>query len=244
MYETDEMKKVTMEIFAGDGEWSRICFSKDQKVALYNLPSHLKDVKWLAKLLKTYESLKDVNMCNLLYYVSTSDFFQNMRHLYELKIVRWQISSMLNDGDGYLVPCKYDSEWFFGEKDIDLAFRESVVLTLTAIGMDKEVIEEGLEKYADLWRDKMMLRAFYNQNHLRGYITEDPSKEYQDAWLKLREYEYYENHRDSVNRYGKVTEAMQMNFEEKMALQKIVKKYLEQRRKSEPISFHLSLSKD
>ena len=42
-------------------------------------------------------------------------------------------------------------------------YTEGVVDTLLAIGMDEEVIEEGLEKYADIWRDRFISSAFFNK---------------------------------------------------------------------------------
>jgi hypothetical protein len=76
-----------------------------------------------------------------------------------------------------------------------------VLNTLLAIGMDKEVIEEGLEKYSFMWRDGYMKIAFHNEYEPVFYLA-DPNVElepvdekHRNLWLKYRKYEYYQNYK-------------------------------------------------
>ncbi len=114
----------------------------------------------------------------------------------------------------------------------DLGFRKGVVDTLTAIGMDKEVIEEGLEKNADLWRDGFINLAFSNEYEpiLYNFLGSDEGKKippvnpkHKEAWIKMRYYEYYCEHKKVVDLYGSITPEMRITKEEAEEL----KKYLD-----------------
>lgn len=101
--------------------------------------------------------------------------------------------------------------------------------------MDTEVIERGIEENADLWRDKEMRSAFMNTyNPILGlssiYVDmEHPSDEHQNAWLKMRLYQYYQDHKDSVDKYGKITSEMQLSQEEVENLQLYLSKLHDER---------------
>lgn len=100
----------------------------------------------------------------------------------------------------------------------DIAFRKAFSDTLTAIGMNKDVIEEGVEKHSDIWRKKYMLKAFnnkyYNTLDITLYDIEEPAQIHKNIWLKVREYEYYCDHKNSVDLYGQITNNMKLSPEE------------------------------
>ena len=86
-----------------------------------------------------------------------------------------------------------------------MGFRKGVVDTLSRIGMNSDVIEEGLEKFSDLWRERFMSCAFRNAYEPIFYLCEpiDPVEEgHKEMWLKMRRYEYYQRHKKSVDLYG------------------------------------------
>ena len=47
---------------------------------------------------------------------------------------------------------------------------------------------------------------------------EEPSQEHYEKWMKLRLYEYYIEHKDSVDKYGEILPEMQMTESEVIEL--------------------------
>lgn len=213
--ELEEKLSEEIEIFfPDDGTWYSNCFNKSKEVGYGNLPCHLRDNKWLTLLM-----IKKLNLGKDCYkdvytYLLSSEKFQEKRHEYELEIVKWQIEFIPN-GEFYMINEKYGGDWWKLSEDCDKAFRWSVKNTLEAIGMNSDVIEEGIEKNAGLWRDRYMERAFDNKYtpitilapYLLGKeknITPLPSvdKKFKEKWLELRKREYYLEHKNSVDNYG------------------------------------------
>ncbi|MBQ3494365.1 MAG: hypothetical protein IJA69_03020, partial [Clostridia bacterium] len=158
---------------------------------------------------------------NIKKYVETSKNFEQARHNYELEIVEWLILYMLNGGEGWLIPDGYDELFLLVDPNVDILFRAGIVKTLLAIGMDEEVVEEGIEKNAKLWRKQYMLKAFAHKYEpfLYGNGQIEPADQnHKQNWLKLREYEYYYSHKESVDSYGELTEAMKMSKEQMLEL--------------------------
>ena len=102
---------------------------------------------------------KDLNidLQSIKKYVETSKTFNDLRHNYELEIVRWEIDWIIAGGENWRMPKGYSELDFLFNPDVDKIFRNSVLTTLLSIGMDREVIEEGIEKYSDLWREKYIV---------------------------------------------------------------------------------------
>jgi len=140
------------------------CFEKTNELNYCNMPCHLRNNSWLSKLLYVTLIEKGINISlkQIKKFMNTSKEFVEARHNYELEIVRWQINWMKKGGDGFLLPNKYD-EFYIYSSEVDIAFRSAVVSTLKAIGMDSEVIEEGIERFSDLWRENYMNKAFSNK---------------------------------------------------------------------------------
>ena len=107
--------------------------------------------------------------------------------------------------------------------DYDKGFRKGIVDTLLAIGMNKEAVEEGIEKNANKWREKCMRIAYRNLYSVSPFTFHGNNlsdKEHYEKWLKLRLYEYYIEHKDSVDKYSEVLPEMKMTELEVIELKK------------------------
>lgn len=205
------------EFFPETGHWSSICFKKSKELLRCNLPCHLRNYEWLAKMIKQCYQL-DISLYKIELFLKTSEVFEEERHNYEQRIVKWQIEYMRNGGEGWLAA----SDLILMTEYCDIGFRDGVVNTLKAIGMDEEAIEKGIETNASLWRDFYMESAFYNKyDHVWGgyfrdadAVLEPVDPEFKEKWLKMRKYEYYQNHKRSVNLYGNEESDMDMTQEE------------------------------
>lgn len=201
----------SQELFPKSGSWSGSEFTKSP----HSLIQHLRDDNWLATRLQSM-GLEDVNFLEILTYVQRTPDFIKLRYEYEQRIVKWQIEWMRNGGEGWLVPKGYGGDFVMFNENSDIAFRKGIVATLTAINLVSDAIEEGIERNADLWRESEMHGAYRNTYHpvFNNLPITEEDKEHYEKWLRLRTYEYYQEHKDSVNKYGKITEAMLMSPEE------------------------------
>ena len=227
---TDEvLEKATMAFFPKNGVWYSHCFRRPCELEFGNLPCHLRDDVWLAKMLKKDQNLFYISNRRILNFVRTSQFFKEKRHEYELEIVKCQIIHMGSGGEGWICDDNYGGDLCLLTSVCDLGFRKGVVDTLSKIGMKKDVIEEGLEKFAYLWREELMNRAFRNEYEpvffLSDLQVEPTEEEHKEKWLKMRRYEYYQNHKEKVDLYGTVSPDMLMTKEEAEE----IKKYLSQK---------------
>lgn len=215
------LEKATLNFFPKEGIWYSECFTQPSDLNMRNLPCHLRDDIWLAKMLKQNQKLFYMSTNRVLEFVRTSPFFQEKRHDYEQEIVKWQIDWMKNNGESWLVDEDYGGDLMFLTPVCDLGFRKGIVDTLLSIGMNISAIEEGIEKNAPKWRDSLMNQAFFNeyepvlldidfslflgesdQPKPERKNLEPTDYEFQKNWLKMRKYEYYQRHKDSVDKYG------------------------------------------
>lgn len=221
------LEKATLEFFPKTGEWYSNCFRRPTELGMGNLPCHLRDDVWLAKMLKKDQNLFYMSHSKILNFVRTSDFFKDKRHEYELEIVKWQIQWIAGGGENWICDDNYGGDFVYLTPVVDLGVRKGVVDTLSKIGMNKDVIEEGLEKFADLWRERFMSAAFRNEYEPVFYLSKaqvpPAEEEHKQNWLKMRRYEYYQRHKKSVDLYGVVSPDMQMTKEDVVEL----KMYLE-----------------
>ena len=224
------------EFFPKEGKWLYSCYNRPREINKNNLPCHLRDVEWLSKFMQKKLKVKDLNidLQSIKKYIETSKTFNDLRHNYELEIVRWEIDWIIAGGENWRMPKGYSELDFLFNPDVDKIFRNSVLTTLLSIGMDREVVEEGIEKYSDLWREKYMNLAFYHKYEPVAYLV-DPiapaDDNFKQNWLKLRRYEYYTEHKDSVDKYGTLTDDMQLNITELCELIDIVDEQSKQRMK-------------
>ena len=155
----DILEKATLNFFPKKGNWCYSCFYQPKDLEMINLPCHLRDDLWLAKMLKQNQELFYMSTNRILQFVKTSSFFQEKRHEYEQEIVKWQIDWMRSGGENWIADDNYGGDFVFITNECDLGFRKGVVDTLSKIGMSVDAIEEGIEKNADMWRDSFMDRA-------------------------------------------------------------------------------------
>ncbi len=217
----DYLDEITSSFFPKNGYWSGSCFNKPKELVKSALPCHLRDTKWLAKMLiASYDHLSIYSYKDVLHYVRNSQSFNKKRKEYELEIVRWQIDFILGNGENWICDEKYGGDLCMFTPKWDLAFRKGVVDTLLAINMNKDAIEEGLEKYCDIWREQVMQQSFNNAydpiicNYLGSKkITKYPpvDETFRKAWLVKRKYDYYQKHKASVDLYGKRTPEMTLS---------------------------------
>lgn len=230
--EIEEFLDKTLEnFFPKDGHWYSNCFNKSDFVAEENLPCHLRNDKWLADLILKKYNLYYLGKGTILEYIINSNNFNKLRHEYEQEIVSWQIDWMCNGGDNLIIDEKLGGDLYLFSTKCDYAFRKGVVDTLLALEMNIDAIEEGIEKNANKWRENHMRIAFRNLYCVSSpysllpsgneeKLLEEPSQEHYEKWLKLRLYEYYIEHKDSVDKYGEVLPEMKMTEAEVIELKK------------------------
>ena len=226
--ENNDINKIlelaAQNFFPKTGGWMHDCFYRSNELDMKNLPCHLRDSKWLAHMLKKQANLYTISYSTVLHFINNSKLFEELRHNYELKIVKWQINWIKNNGSGWLTDESLGGDLTLLSPLCDLGFRKGVLDTLLAIGMNREVIEEGLEKYANLWRDLFISRAFYCKYSCNFHLS-DPNipippidENHEVAWIKYRKYEYYLRHKEMIDKYGNADEDMLMNEETAMKI--------------------------
>lgn len=222
---TQILEKATDNFFPKKGDWYSDCFERSKNLYMLYLPCNLRDSRWLAKMLQRNQNLDRINYYDILEFVSNSKYFNEARHNYELEIVKWQIDFIRLGGEGWICDDNYGGDAMIFSSVCDLGFRKAVLDTLLAIGMDQEVIEEGLERFADLWRERFMSSAFNNEYAPFFYLAnpevylEPVSEEHKTNWVKYRKYEYYKRHKQAVDKYGIPDEDMLISEEEALALE-------------------------
>lgn len=231
------LKKATADFFPKTGVWYIHCFTKTEELDMLNLPCHLRDDNWLAQLLKQEKKLYLISYKKILNFVKTSPYFEEKRHQYEQTIVKWQIQWIMEQRESWICGEKYNGFLTYYSPLVDLLVRNCVVYTLLKIGINKEAIEEGLEKNANLWREQCLRMAFKNEydsfysdektNSDKNKIDnlQPPDPNHMANWIKMRKYEYYHQHKESVDKYGVVEPEMLMSQEEVS----ILKLYLDEK---------------
>ena len=224
-------KKVTNEFFPDTGRWYMSCFKQPKELSIDYLPCHLDDEKWLVKMLMKFCNLPQEKYKEVLNYVRTSDVFYHKKKEYGLRVVKWQISFINNGGEDYVLKDQHGGDFWQVSENCDKSFRWAVIDTLEAIGMNRNLIEEGLEKYSDDWRDGFIRHAFRNKyepvvysflGHEGDKKYPDVNEEFKKAWIAMRKYEYYKEHRESVELYGNVEPEMKISFKEYSVLKNFV----------------------
>lgn len=216
------------DFFPKTGVWYNCCFKRPEGIASINMPCHLRDNLWMSKLLRKYLINKkglNIPQQTIKNFIDSSESFAELRHNYELEIVNWQINWIMNGGEHWLMPNGYDEISFKFSQDVDKIVRGGVVKTLKAIGMNEQVIEEGLETN-NSWRVVCMSMGFRNKFEPVKYLVknaEPADDSHRKNWMAAREYMYYQEHKNSVDKYGTPTPAMKMTQEEYTKLSVVLK---------------------
>lgn len=190
----------------------------------------------MAALLQKESNLDDIDIDYIESYITNSKFFNSLRDKYEKKIIKWQIEYMINGGEGWIVDSMYGGDFSAMEDQCVNKFKNGVLQTLTAIGMDKIVIENCLQEYSDIWFSKMLNQSF---NNVFEYIHSFPvvgenvidlniyemhkcDSEFKNAWIKLKRYEYYLENKEIIDRYGDMRDVANFTEEEVNELRRFV----------------------
>ena len=209
------LDKEVFDFFPKTGHWTSACFSRGDQ-----LQCQLRNIDWLTNWVDRKLKAKSIYIPKkaIRNYVATSPLFAKLRHDYELEIVKWQIGWMNGGGEGWLLPKGADDCSLVFSPDCDIIFRAGVVKTLSAIGLDRESIEEGLEVNASLWRPRYMSSAFDHAYNPVGFMRktklEPASLDHKAAWLKMRRHEYYLRHKASVDKYSHSLAGAQLSSQE------------------------------
>ena len=157
-------------------------------------------------------------------YVKYADSFNQRRNQFERDFVKTYLNARL-DGHNMLTDCRFFVPF---DPNYDESFRDGVLKSMQKIGLDSHNVEACLELNANVWRKPVMQKTFINRNHLitneeRAVLAKHnpqlfhqlKNREKSDFqnWVRLREYDYYQKHRDIVDAMGTATEYMKMDFD-------------------------------
>jgi len=207
------------------------------------LPQHTRNNTWLKKYVKTvaethnpgYKFLPE----SINYFVKDGIGFKVMRNDYEQRVVAAQIPYMLKNPVSNVLMGDEPSPYLHkGDFNYDKFFRSEVVRIMSGLGIDKRNIEYSLEQNADLWRKQTMEIAFENQYYPLMNVINDRKEfkpwwnrfaklkqAHQTAWIKRREYEYYQDHKTIIDKLDVATKAMKMKPNELKILEQKIKFY-------------------
>ena len=235
-YNQTRLNSAIRNFFPSEGVWYSFCFSRPNVLNKDYLPCHLKDYKWMAALLQKEANLDDIEIDYIESYITNSKLFNSLKDKYEKKIVKWQIKYMINGGEGWIVDSVYGGDFSGMEDQCVNKFKNGVLQTLTAIGMDKIVIENCLQEYSNIWFSKMLNQSFNNvfeYTHSFSVVNEDVidlniceihkcDSEFRNAWIKLKKYEYYLENKEIIDRFGDMRDVAYLTKEEVDELRKFV----------------------
>lgn len=145
-----KLDKISQSFFKGSGAWYSTCFNRPNELNKDNLLCHLRDYNWLARMIQKENNLYNIDIKTIEEYLKNSQLFNEQRDKYEKRIIFWQINWIKKGGEGWIVNHTYGGDFFSMGDKCDSIFRQGIIDTLTAIGMDREVIEESIEYYSDL----------------------------------------------------------------------------------------------
>ena len=120
------LNKEIQNFFPKTGHWMSNCFQRSSDVYRRNLPCHLRDNNWMSKLM--HKELKEkeifISQQAIKTFMDNSKEFAELRHNYELEIVRWQINWIKGGGEGWCLPDGYN--------DSDIIFSPSLNILSTS----------------------------------------------------------------------------------------------------------------
>ncbi len=203
-----------------------------------NLPHHTRDNAWLARymqhILADYHNNQDVDLRNAEMFVSTSLDFDKYRCQYEQSLIKTRIQELWDGSRSEApIPVSYAAGRFDHDVNYDKIFRQTVLNDMTNLGIDQHSVEVGLETNAKLWREGAMHHTFKNRyypNATEMSIGDFLRRgKHEDAWVKLREYQYYQEHKAVIDEVGCATNAMLITPYQVGVLTQINEKYHQKR---------------
>ena len=170
-----------------------------------NIICHLRDEEFITKVLLILN--KDIPYSKIYDFVKNNKNFHILRDNYEQYVIK-----------NYLL---YFKKFIWEEEyetlHLEEIFRQAVINNLTSIGLNRISVEKCLETNIDLWFNDCVMKSFNEQFH----YEEDSSDSYYHKmyYMKLKKYDYYQNHSYIINLYGTVTPEMMMSSDELIKLQ-------------------------
>lgn len=225
------------------------CSDKQVKNSLnpFYMPFHTRDADWMASFIDnaTYKQLKEkgnsVSFAAIKAYVQCAKEYHTRCSIYERNIVKSYIELLKGSETDAFMISKDSKEKFLKQPDYDIRFYQKVANAMRALEMPEASIERGLELNADLWREDAKKIAFensyvpknknkieQNKNLLKKHAPEKFSQvlrtkhDLYELWSILRDYQYYLNHKDVIERTKTKTPSMCLTQEEAKRIKELV----------------------
>ena len=195
---------------------------KRQDLTKENIVLNLENKEWL---INYYHSIfSNITRDKIEQYLNTSSGFNKIIHDYQMSIARWIINYMNVNAKGFLVT---ENHLHFTVIESDYAFRRSLSDSLKYIGFSYDRREEAIETFSKFWRSPRMRAFFYHAyaGNIALVARETYKKhdlDFRDKWLRLKEYDYYQKHKESVDKYSEPTPAMLMDKKEAEELKNLI----------------------
>lgn len=190
-----------------------------------NLPFHLDDRTWVIDYITQYimraDNLKKFTQEEIKKHLETSPELNQMLVDYEKlimqKIIKTTEVADLNQEQRTYVQ---QSNSVYRFEDV---FRSKALFNMDILGISRDKAELTLEKNANLWLQKNMLRTFmehyYRPEKQPNNLVdlehwEHLKRVHADRWLKYNEYTYYRKHQKVIDEAGTATKNMLMSSQD------------------------------
>ncbi len=220
--------KCSIEVFWKILESDKNQFINDLYTAV-DLPKHTQDTRWLTDYIDHlinltvhgYDNTK-VSRENIKAFIETDPEFIAERNRYEEDIVCLIIQKLMAERKfGFANDDMMNLKMNF-TVNTDEVFRQEITTQATKIGIGSISIETGLEKNADLWREKTMETEFINR-YIRPIVSQRENvngrnfveilskvSAMRNEWIALRENEYYQKHKAVIDFLDSATYDMKL----------------------------------
>lgn len=206
--------------------------------------------KYFIKVLKTINHTKHINISNqhVAEFIETDEVFNEARQALALDLSRAQIKYMMTHKEpnevllhheyDYVKPYRTKTLYHPGKGRLsvnaDKQFRRAAFIGLTQnLKLDPHIVEIALEKYAPLWREQMMVEAFNSRYDIEPSQAQAISpnnrqrikttrNDFLGLWLRLREYEYGQEHHAILEELNLLTPNMKLSNAEVILLKEKV----------------------
>ena len=190
-----------------------------------NVVCHLSDNHWMAQ--RMHQNLLKkgflIRTTEIEEHIVTSKRFVELKNNYELELVKLYIEAKVR---------LLDYDYAFKRINVQNDFPNAVIKVLSSMSFEREIIEEGIEKNVSLWLQQCITKSFENEfgyldypSKYHGLCRPQPaSEEHLQNYIAASEYQYYKEHKDSVDKYGELTPNMQLTEDEYLKLEKTLKK--------------------
>ena len=194
-----------------------------------NVVLNLENKEWFVNYLSSI--FTNISKDKIEHYINTSTGFEKMIHDYQMEIARWVINYSNVYAKGFL---KIDNRLKMSVVETDYAFRKSLSDSFKYLGFSYDRREEAIESLSKYWRSPRMRAFFYSAyaGDIALVARETYKKHdlnFRDNWLRLKEYDYYQKHKESVDKYSEPTPAMLMDKEEAEELKNMIIELSEER---------------